>query len=217
MVLPLLACSQGNDLGFWEGTPDKLNGCKLFTIVKRVGDPPLTVVTNITDCYGNEQRISIGVADGSSVTVCSMTTPSTSPLIASVTQTGWCTDPVGPSFDFWLDGIEPCAAPVYIQSVSIYSADVGGSNRNLIYTNNSPAGITGQGNAATIFDSNTSQGYYVVVVSARKVTPNQNTAIYINPGFSERLVFDSESFQTKEIIIEKRAFYLNIRGGIFIC
>lgn len=203
VMLPMLACSQ-NDLGFWEGTPEKLDGCKMFEIVKGVSSPPLPIVVTTIDCYGNERRLNIGVADGATAWVCSMTTPSNSPLISSITQTGWCTNPLGNIRVFWWE-------PHYgtyddINAISIYSSDAGGANRNLLFQTSNPSSISGEGNAAEIIDSYPSQEYYVVVVTGRK-SGSVNT-VYVQPGYSYSIQFRENYFETKEMVFAKRDFYL---------
>lgn len=206
-MLPLVACSQ-QDLGFWEGTPEKLDGCKIYSVVSRNTDPMLPFRLDIVDCYGNEQRIGGYQADGSTYTICSMETPvpSSPILIQSITQTGWCTDPLGTTWNFWWD--EHYSTYDDVSDIKIYSADVNGTNRNLIYSNSNPVDIID--NPVQIVDSYGGQQYYVLSVTGKKPPSTfAHLTLYVLPGYSYALQWkDDVGFITKELVFEKRSFYI---------
>lgn len=215
LMLPMLACSQ-NDLGFWEGTPEKLDGCKLWAIQTNDCEFCSSYVT-YTDCYGNtkEYRATDGfVTDGRAYELCSMDRPvamnNTPPFngIASITQTGWCTDPIGSSFPFWIETTFPLHT---VKTIEILSSDDGGTNRNQVFLTNTVTDIAGYDNAVTINDPYVSQGFYVLRVTASSIVSPGSLRIHIRPGDGQVLVFTNFNYdETKEIIIEKREFHLAI-------
>lgn len=217
-MLPLVACSQGNDLGFWEGTPEKLKGCKLWTIQTNNCEFCTSYVT-YTDCYGNSKEYRFLTTDGRSYQLCSMDRPvamnNNPPLvgIASITQTGWCTDPIGVVWEFWLEsgGILTDAFPSFMSEVYIYSADVGGLNRNTIYSTTTPQDIAGSGNSVSINDTYTGQNYYVIRVRVRKSNVvGPGAQVWVRPGSGQSIYVNNTSLEYKELIIEKREFYLQM-------
>lgn len=212
-MLPLVACSQ-QDLGFWEGTPEKLDGCKIWAIQTNDCEFCSSYVT-YTDCYGNtkEYRITDGfVPDGRVYELCSMDRPvamnNTPPFngIASITQTGWCTDPRGTTWNFWWD--EHYSTYDDVSDIKIYSADVNGTNRNLIYSNSNPVDIID--NPVQIVDSYGGQQYYVLSVTGKKPPFTfARLTLYVLPGYSYSLQWkDDVGFITKELVFEKRSFYI---------
>jgi len=217
LLAPVIGCSQ--DLGFWEGTPEQERGCKNWRIVTNSTSPlPIAFALNITDCWGNEKSTGyIFNSTGATYHVCSMTMPTGgSTLVQSITQDGWCTDPIGSSWDFWLEssGLILDPFPSHMSEVYIYSADAGGTNRNLIYSTTTPQNIVGANNSVTVNDTFAGQGYYVIRVRARRDGAVPIDAfVYVRPGTSQRIAFSSTSMEYKEIVVEKREFYLQFTQG----
>lgn len=104
IMLPFFGCSQ---IGFWDNPTPELPGCALYTIQTNNCEACFTRIAYV-DCRGDEQDIFVDT-DGSSFTVCSMSRPAainnTPPLVgvASITRTGWCTDPIGFDYQFIFD------------------------------------------------------------------------------------------------------------------
>lgn len=212
VVLPLMACSQSDDLGFWAGTPEKIPGCKQWVVKSRTTDPVNSFSLTIVDCYGNEQRIGPYLADGSTYIICSMDTPipSIALNVQSITQTGWCTTPSSTSWPFWLDATQGIMTDV-IKTVQVYSSDINGTNRNLLYTTTNINSIIGQGNATTITDTYSSQNFYILRITARSYIYPGSLRIYVRPGTSQSLVFTNfNSDETKEVVFEKKQFYIGL-------
>lgn len=91
VLLPMVACSQSGDLGFWAGTPEQLSGCKTWVV--RI-EPSLIVNLQVpvktTNCFGEEETIIFYPSDLFPIfrSVCSVTTPtSTSDLVSDISET----------------------------------------------------------------------------------------------------------------------------------
>lgn len=210
LFAPLWGCSQ--DLGFWEGTPEQLDGCKNWRVRPTNESIPIAFFMTVTDCYGNEYQKAF-TANGQDQFICSMTEPTGGgALVVSVTQTGNCTDPVGSLFDFWIEGGGAIAAPnELISEITIYSSDAGGANRNQVYTTTNTSAIVGENNSAPVNDSFGGQAYYVLRVRARKNGSIGGDAhLYIRPGTSQSITLTNSSFEYKELVFEKREFYLQM-------
>lgn len=93
MLTPLFACSQSNDLGFWQEEKQPVGGCYTWRLLideslLRVEVPIIT-----TDCYGQEELTIFYPSDVAPIfrSVCSTTEPtSTSPLLLDASMTGSC-------------------------------------------------------------------------------------------------------------------------------
>lgn len=173
IMLPFLGCSQ---IGFWDNTRPELPGCALYTIQTNNCEACFTRITYV-DCRGNEQDIFVD-ADGSSFTVCSMSRPvalnNNPPLVgvASITHTGWCTDPIGFDYQFVFDvyglgftrfwrGSENEGA----SGVAIFSVNSDGSNPVHIITEYRDIPETFQFN-----DTDPDKDYFRVDINARNLT-----------------------------------------------
>lgn len=94
IAMPLLACSQSPDLGFWA---DKQTvPCYTYQLqIDRSDISNLPVPITVTDCFGEEGLVIYYPSNVSPIlrSVCSSTVPtSTSPLLLNVTMTGSCDD-----------------------------------------------------------------------------------------------------------------------------
>lgn len=104
LVLPMMGCSQ---IGFWDNPQPELPGCGLYTIQTNNCEACISRLQYV-DCRGDQHDVSVN-SNGGSITVCALSRPAainnTPPLvgISSITQTGWCTDPIGFDYQFLFD------------------------------------------------------------------------------------------------------------------
>lgn len=162
-------------------------GCGSWSVKTRVTDPEIPFSMVIVDCYGETRTVGGYIANGSTYNICSMERPvPTSPiLIQSITQDGWCTEPEGEYFSFYIDatGDEAVWVADNVKRVWIYSSNSsGGGVTKQLYSNANPSSIVGAANKVYVIDddSNISNTSYTVGVEAK--SPSRRMFLYLLPG-----------------------------------
>lgn len=91
MLLPAVVFSQVPDLGFWQGTPNEVPGCKTWRVrIESSLIVNLQVPIKITSCFGDEETLIFYPSSTAAILrdVCSVGAPtSTSDLVSSISET----------------------------------------------------------------------------------------------------------------------------------